>query len=331
MISYMNKIREDYFNNVTMRSTREGFGDGLLNIGQDPRVFALCADLTESVKMDKFAKEYKERFVEVGIAEQNMASVASGIAAMGMVPFIASYATFNPGRNWEQIRTTIAYNNLPVRIIGAHAGLMTGPDGGTHQMLEDISLMRSLPNIKVLVPADYVEAKAMTEASLDMDGPVYIRMQREKERDIFDESYKYDPRLKIVYRNKKETDVRTHSVVVVCAGPIINEAIAAAKELSDTSIRVDIVNCSTIKPIDGNGLKKIAEIYKKIIVVEEHQIIGGLYSAVCEYLSTVLPTKIYPVGVNDRYGQSGTTKELWNEYMISKDYIKDTILRIIND
>lgn len=323
----MNTIRKDYFTNNKNESTREGFGDGLLEIGSNPKVFALCADLTESVKMDKFKREYGQRFIEIGIAEQNMASVASGVAAMGMIPYMASYATFNPGRNWEQIRTTIAYNNLPVRIIGAHAGLMTGPDGGTHQALEDVALMRVLPNMRVLVPADYREAKAMTIASVDMGGPVYIRLTREKEKNVFDESYIYNGKANIIYKN--EVNNNTHKVLIISAGPIINEAIAAAKEYSSTTILVDVMNCSTIKPLDVSSIKNAAEIYKRIIVVEEHQEAGGLYSAISELLSKTKPTIIYPVCVKDRYGQSGAYKELWNEYGISKDYIKEEISKII--
>lgn len=323
----MNSLRNDYFNNSKSSSTREGFGDGLLEIGSDPKVFALCADLTDSVKMDKFKKEYSDRFVEVGIAEQNMASVGSGIAAMGMIPYIASYASFNPGRNWEQIRTTVAYNNLPVRIIGAHAGLMTGPDGGTHQALEDVALMRVIPNMTVLIPADYNEAKAMTIASLKMKGPVYIRLTREKAEEIYTDNYEYNSKASIVYKN--DVNNPTYKVLIISAGPIINEAILAAKDYSKTSISVDVMNCGTVKPLDESSIKRAAEIYKKIVVVEEHQEAGGLYSAISELLAKTLPTKLYPVCVKDRFGQSGTYHELWDEYGISKEYIKEAISKII--
>ena len=323
----MNTIRKDYFNNLKPKATREGFGEGLFEIGKDERVFALCADLTESVKMDSFKKAYTERFVEMGVAEQNMASVASGLAAMGMMPYMASYATFSPGRNWEQIRTTICYNNVPVRIIGAHSGLMTGPDGGTHQMLEDIALMRALPNMAVLVPADAVEAKAMTIESLNIKGPVYIRLTREKDNTIFDEDYVYSSKPQIIYKNDVKSP--THKVAIVSVGPIIREALYAAKDLAKEGVAVDVINCSTIKPLDHHTIKRIAEVYNKLIVLEEHQQSGGLYSAVCESLAQSRPTKVLPVCIDNRFGQSGTYEELWKEYKIDRESVKEAIYKIL--
>ena len=224
-----NIINEIEKGGVEMRSTREGFGDALLQLGKENlEVVALCADLTESVQMHKFKEAYPHRFFQMGVAEQNMASVASGMSAMGCVPFIASYAMFNPGRNWEQIRTTICYNDRKVIIVGAHAGLSVGPDGGTHQALEDIAIMRAVPNMTIFSPADYTEAYKLTLLAYSVPGPVYLRLAREKSPVIFENNY--EPKMgqgEIVYTSK----ISGHNKVgIIATGPILCEALKAVKE-----------------------------------------------------------------------------------------------------
>lgn len=317
-------------NLLDMKATREGFGEGLLILGKNNnKVVALCADLTESVQMDKFKNAFPDRFFEMGIAEQNMVSVASGMAAMGKLPVAASYAAFNPGRNWEQIRTTICYNNRKVIIVGAHSGLTVGPDGGTHQALEDVALMRVLPNMTVLIPADSIEAKELIIQAESVDTPVYIRLTREKSPVIFDENYK--PQIgksEIIYTSPIES---VHKVGIIASGPIIFEALLAAKELEKENIFVQILKVNTIKPIEKEKVIEFSKNNKKrIITLEEHQINGGLGSLVSEILSEEYPSIVRKIGVQDRFGQSGTVKELYKEYNIDKDYIIETARKLVN-
>ena len=228
-----------------MRATREGFGDALVLLGSEhDDVVALCADLTESVQMHKFKDLFPERFFEVGIAEQNMASVASGMSAMNKVPFIASYAMFSPGRNWEQIRTTICYNDRKVVIVGAHSGLSVGPDGGTHQALEDIAIMRAVPNITILSPCDYEQAYNMTKLAYSIDGPVYLRLTREKTPVLYDNSQDINTSSDIIYSSNIDSSLK---VGIIATGPIIFEALLAAKEIEKENIQVQILNVKCIK------------------------------------------------------------------------------------
>ena len=312
--------------NKIMKATREGFGEGLLQIGNDERVYGLCADLTESVQMHHFAKAYANRYIEMGIAEQNMAAVASGIASMGMIPYMASYAAFNPGRNWEQIRTTIAYNNVPVRIIGAHAGLSVGPDGGSHQMLEDIALMRVMPNMTVLVPIDANEARAMTMASLNMKGPVYIRLTREKSPLILSDDYVYNSEPQIIYKTPTN---KIKKLAIITCGPIAYQAIKSIAEIEKHNIELLIVNLSTIKPLDEKFMLNLIKSYSHILTVEEHQIYGGLGSLVAEFVVRHGHVKMDMVAVKDRFGQSGKTEELYKEYEISSEYIIDRAVTLV--
>ena len=313
--------------NKIMQATREGFGQGLLQIGIDERVYGLCADLTESVQMHHFAKAYPSRYIEMGIAEQNMAAVASGIASMGMIPYIASYAAFNPGRNWEQIRTTIAYNNMPVRIIGAHAGLSVGPDGGSHQMLEDIALMRAMPNMTVLVPIDANEAKAMTIASLDIKGPVYIRLTREKSPLILADDYKYSSEPFILYKSKIE---KIKKIAIIACGPIAYEALKSIEEIERYNIEIVIINLSTIKPLDERFILNIIEKYNYILTVEEHQMAGGLGSAIAEFVVKHKRIMMDMIAVHNRFGQSGKTDELYTEYGLTSPYIVEAAINLVN-
>ena len=313
--------------NKIMQATREGFGQGLLQIGADERVYGLCADLTESVQMHHFAKAYPSRYIEMGIAEQNMAAVASGIASMGMIPYIASYAAFNPGRNWEQIRTTIAYNNMPVRIIGAHAGLSVGPDGGSHQMLEDIALMRAMPNMTVLVPIDANESKAMTVASLDIKGPVYIRLTREKSPLILADDYKYSSEPFILYKSKIE---KIKKIAIITCGPIAYEALKSIEEIERYNIEIVIINLSTIKPLDERFILNIIEKYNYVLTVEEHQMSGGLGSAIAEFVVKHKRIMMDMIAVHNRFGQSGKTDELYAEYGLTSSYIVEAAINLVN-
>ena len=301
---------------------RQGFGDGLLQAGtEDESIVGLCADLTESTKMNLFAVRFPKRFVQVGVAEQNLATVASGMAAMGKLPFIASYTMFSPGRNWEQIRTTITYNNVPVIIVGAHAGVSVGPDGGTHQALEDIALMRVLPRMNVIVPCDAIEAKKATLALAKLRQPAFIRLAREKSPIVTTVDTPFEiGKAQIFF----QPDGLAH-VGVIAMGALVHNAMKAAKKLEKEGIRVKVMNLSSIKPLDEEAVIALARETKTLVTVEEHQIAGGMGSAVAECLAKNLPTSIEFVGVQDEYGQSGTPNELIEHYGMG---VKDIILAI---
>lgn len=310
------------------KATREGFGEGLVTAGElDDRIVALCADLTESVKMDGFRAKFPKRFFEVGITEQAMSGLASGMAAMGYIPFLSSYAMFSPGRNWEQIRTTIAYNNVPVKIVGAHTGVSVGPDGATHQAVEDIALMRLLPNMQVFVPCDATEAKAITLHIAKTKEPAYLRLTREKTPLMLPDNYVWNHgKGYVLYMPQhKYGGVFAHAVGVVACGPIIYEAIKAAIELEKEGIGVTVVNMPQVKPLDVSFLLRFAKDVRAIVTVEEHQVAGGLGSAVAEYLSEHHPIRIGRIGLQDRFGQSGKVSELYEEYGLSAKHIAQKI------
>ncbi len=307
--------------------TRKGFGEGLLIAGEkDERVYGLCADLTESTQMHLFKKKFPNRFVEIGVAEQNMASVASGLAAMGKIPAITSYATFSPGRNWEQIRTTICYNNRKVIIAGSHAGLSVGPDGGSHQALEDIALMRVVPNMSIIYPCDVIEARKATLAAFDekQKTPVYIRLAREKTPVMTTEATPFVfGKANIFYVTEGVTDGVDFDVLICTTGPLTHNALRAAVELEkEHKKKVVVLNFHTIKPFDEEALVKFAKHAQKVVTVEEHQIVGGFGSAVCEVLSEQCPRQVVRIGVHDRFGQSGTATELIREYKLD---VKDIV------
>lgn len=305
--------------------SRNGFGDGLLEAARrDTQVVALAADLTESTRTLPFAEAYPKRFIQVGIAEQNMASVASGMAAMGKIPFIASYAMFSPGRNWEQIRTTIAYNDSNVKIIGAHAGVSVGPDGATHQAIEDIALMRVMPNMIVIAPADIHEARKAVLAAALHEGPVYIRVGRSNTPVVTTEESPFSiGKASLVYERSVQSD---KSIGIVVTGTLLYNAIRAAEELEQKGVAVSVLHMPTIKPLDEEALLQLAEDHDGIITVEEHQISGGLGGAVAEYLAAVHPLKIVRVGVDDQFGQSGEPDELIAHYGMDIDSIVNVAL-----
>lgn len=298
---------------VERQPTRNGYGDGLLEAGKrDDRVVALCCDLTESTKTNVFAEAFPRRFIQVGIAEQNMASVASGMAAMGKIPFIASYAVFSPGRNWEQIRTTIAYNNANVKIVGAHAGVSVGPDGATHQMTEDIAIMRAIPNMIVIAPADIHEARKATLAAAKHEGPIYFRLGRSATPVVTtpDSPFTIGKAERMFSRDES----LEKKIGIVSTGSLLYNALMAATELQKRGIGVSVLHMPTIKPLDTVALESFAAEHGALLTVEEHQIMGGLGSAVAEHLSEVLPTRIVRVGMRDEFGQSGEPDELVAHY-----------------
>lgn len=306
-------------------ATRDGYGEGLVAAGAANRnVVALSADLTESTRVEAFAKKFPERFFELGVAEQNMAAVAAGLGVTGKIPFIASYATFSPGRNWEQIRTTVAYNNSNVKIAGHHAGISVGPDGATHQATEDIAIMRALPNMKVFVPCDSVEAKKATQAAAHIWGPIYLRFQREKTPIITTVETPYLPgKAQIFWQSKKP------EVLIIGCGGLIYNALLAARELEKEKIGSIVLNCHSIKPLDA---RKIVELSKKIgavVTVEEHQVQGGLGGAVAELLAKYVPTPIEFIGMQDTFGESGQPGQLIKKYGMDVKDIKTAAKRAI--
>ena len=302
-------------------STRAGFGRGLVIAGeQNEDVVALSADVTESVQVHKFARKFPKRFIEVGVAEQNLVTVASGMAHVGKIPFAAAFAAFSPGRNWEQIRTTIALNDVPVKIAGSHAGINVGPDGATHQMLEDIALMRVLPNMVVIAPGDAIEAEKVTIVCAQDPRPNYIRLARDK-TPIFSNS---DSPFEI----GKAYILKEGSDITICStGTMTVQALIAAEKLSDHKINAEVIHVPTIKPLDDEVILKSAYKTGRVITIEEHQIAGGFGSAIAELLSEKIPTPIKRIGVNDQFGQSGTTDELLKYYRLKAEDIVKSVLQ----
>ncbi len=309
-------------NNIEQKPLRDGYGEGLITAGEkNSNVVVLCADLKESTRCHWFAEKFPERFFEVGVAEQNMATIAAGLGVSGKIPFIASYATFSPGRNWEQIRTTAAYNNSNVKIAGHHAGISTGPDGATHQAIEDIAIMRAIPDIKVIVPCDAIEARKATIAAAQIWGPVYLRFAREKTPLITTEETPFTPGKAEIFW--ESTNGRKAQVAIIAAGPILYQTLLAAKELEKEKIGAVVINCHTIKPLD---VQKIIEVAKKcgaVVTAEEHNVIGGLGGAVAETLAKNYPVPMEFIGMQDCFGESGQPEELAKKYeLTSNDIVK---------
>lgn len=299
-----------YDTDIEQLPIRKGFGEGLLAAGEaDERVVGLCADLTESTQMHLFRNKFPNRFTQMGVAEQNLAAVASGMAAMGKIPFLTSYAMFSPGRNWEQIRTTICYNNRPVKIVGSHAGVSVGPDGGTHQAIEDIGIMRILPRMQVVVPADSIEAKKATLALAKSDTPAYLRLAREKTPIVTTASSPFTLGKANLLR-----DPLKPAVAIIACGPMVYNALKAAHELSKEGIEAVVLNLHTIKPLDEEAVIGVAKRAGKVITVEEHQRAGGMGSAVAELLVEKYPVPMRIIGVADKFGQSGTPEQLVEFY-----------------
>ncbi len=310
---------------VEQKPTRDGFGVGLVVAGDsDPNVVALCADLVESTRVEAFAKKYPDRYFEVGVAEQNMATVAAGLGVSGKIPFIASYATFSPGRNWEQIRTTISYNDSNVKIAGHHAGISVGPDGATHQAVEDIATMRVMANMNVFVPCDAIEAKKVTLAAAKIWGPTYIRLGREKTPIMTTEATRFIPGKAEVFWESKNPK----ALIVGCGGLLYN-ALLAAQELEKMKIGTIVLNCHTIKPLDKETIVKWAAKTKAVVTVEEHQVSGGLGGAVAELLAKHAPTPIEFIGMQNVFGQSGPPTELIKAYRMDPLSIASAVKRAV--
>ena len=322
------KLNTKLFNtDVEESPIRKGFGEGLAMAGDvDKNVVALCADLTESTQMHLFKDKFPERFVEIGVAEQNLVAVASGMSAIGKIPCCSSYAMFSPGRNWEQIRTTIAYNDRPVKIIGSHAGISVGPDGGTHQALEDIALMRIIPNMDVLSPCDAIEAKKATLEIAKINKPVYMRLAREKTPIVTTEETPFKIGEGQIFWMP---DVGIASVGIIVTGGLTHRALLAAKELEGEGIKTKVMNLTTIKPLDTKAIIALAKETKSIVTVEEHQVMGGMGSAIAEVLAQNFPVPIEFIGVQDKFGQSGTPDELIEHYGMGKDSIKEAVKKVL--
>ncbi|TSD02463.1 MAG: transketolase [Parcubacteria group bacterium Athens0714_24] len=320
MIKLNPKIFKD---DIEQEPTRFGFGRGLALAGKENKeIVALCADLTDSTKISDFKKEFPERFIEVGIAEQNMASLAAGLAAAGKIPFISSYAMFSPGRNWEQVRTTICYNNVNVKIAGAHSGVSVGPDGATHQAIEDIAITRVIPNMVVLVPCDSIETEKATLAAAKFVGPVYMRFAREKTPVFTTKETPFEIGKAEILREGK-------NISIIACGPLVYEALKAAEILSKEGIETEVINNHTIKPMDK---KTILDSIKKtgcVVTVEEHQAMGGMGSAVCEVLAQEFPVPVELVGVKDRFGESGEPNELLKAFGLVAENIIEAAKKVI--
>jgi transketolase len=300
---------------VEQIATRVGFGEGLLAAGKlNKNVVGICADLTGSTSMNLFAEKFPERFFNVGVAEQNLVTVASGMAAMGKVPFVSSYAAFSPGRNWEQIRTTICLNDTNVKIAGSHAGISVGPDGATHQMLEDIALMRALPNMRVVVPADAIEARKATLALATHKGPSYIRLGREKSPLITTEKSPFELGKAQVLRVESD-------ITIVACGWMVYQSLKAADLLAQDGIEAEVINCAVIKPLDSQTILNSVKKTGAVLSVEEHQVAGGMGSAVAELLGENHPVPMQRMGVQDHFGESGTPEELLEHFGLSAGHI----------
>ncbi len=305
--------------------TRDGYGEGLLLAGkQNENVVALCADLTESTRVQEFAKAYPNRFFQVGVAEQNMATIAAGLGVSGKIPFISSYATFSPGRNWEQIRTTIAYNNANVKIAGHHAGISVGPDGATHQAIEDIATMRVMANMKVIVPCDAIEARKATFAAALITGPMYLRFGREKSPVMTTEATPF-----IVGKGEIFWESKKPEVALIACGSILYEALTAAHQLEKLGVGAVVVNMPTVKPLDEKLVLEVAKTCGAVVSVEEHQVMGGLGGAIAELLALRQPTPMEFIGMQNRFGESGAPAELLAKYGMAASDIVLAVQRVI--
>ena len=308
-----------YTDDVESEPIRAGFGRGLKAAGErNNRIVALCADLTDSTKMSDFKKAFPERFVEIGVAEQNLVTVASGLARAGKIPFASSYAAFSPGRNWEQIRTTITLNDQPVKVVGSHAGVSVGPDGATHQMLEDVALMRVLPNMVVVAPGDSIEAEKATLAIAENNKPSYLRLAREG-TPIFSTA---DSPFEIgkAYVLREGIDI-----TLLGTGTMTYQLLAAAKKLEERGIRAEVVHVPTIKPLDEETILASVRKTGRAVTAEEAQAAAGFGGAIAELLGEKLPTPLKRIGMKDRFGESGSPEELLQHFGLDGDSIADTV------
>lgn len=304
---------------MVKKATREAYGEALAELGRiNKNIVVLDADLSGSTKTNLFKKEFPERHLNVGIAEADLVGTAAGLATCGRVVFASTFAIFEAGRAYEQIRNTVAYPKLNVKLAPTHAGVSVGEDGGSHQSIEDIALMRVIPGMVVLSPADATETKKMIYAAADYDGPVYIRMGRLGVSVLFDENYNFQIGVANTLKDGKD-------VTIVATGLMVEEALKASEILEKEGISVRVINMGTIKPLDGETVLKAAKETKFIVTAEEHSVIGGLGSAVSEFLSEVYPTKIKKVGIYDKFGQSGKGEELLVKYELTAEKLISVI------
>ena len=328
MLNPKAKLSKKLFDkDVEQIPTRNGYGEGLVIAGEaDERVVALCADLTDSTRTKYFKDKFPDRFIEIGVAEQLLATVASGMANYGKIPFISSYAAFSPGRNWEQIRTTIALNNVPVKIAGAHAGISVGPDGATHQQLEDIAMMRAMPNMIVVAPGDSIEAKKATIQAAKNGKPTYMRFAREKTPVFTTEDTPFEIGRAEIYWESKNPQV-----AIIGCGPLVYEALVAARKLDSakTKIGTIVINSHTVDPIDEKTIIAAAKKTGAVVTVEEHQINGGHGSAVAEVMSRNYPVPMEYVGMPNHFGESGTPEELLEKWGMKSRHIVNAVRRVI--
>lgn len=308
---------------VKLEPIRAGFGRGLKAAGEsNEAVVALCADLTESTQMHLFKEAFPTRFVEIGVAEQNLVTVASGMARAGKIPFTSSYAAFSPGRNWEQIKTTAALNNQPVKIVGSHAGVSVGPDGATHQMLEDIALMRAIPNMVVIAPGDSVEAEKATKAIAENGKPSYVRLAREKTPIFSTDESPFEIGKAYVLREGKD-------VTLLGTGTMTYQLLVAAQLLAEQGLEAEVVHVPTIKPLDEDTILASVKKTGRVVSAEEAQVIGGFGGAIAELLSEKLPTPLRRVGIYDRFGESGAPTELLEYFGLTGSKIAESVQAFI--
>lgn len=302
-----------------MRATRESYGNALAELGKKYKnIVVLDADLAEATKTIEFKNKFPKRFFDIGIAEQDLMGTAAGLALEGKIPFASTFAIFAAGRAYEQIRNTIAYSNLNVKVAATHAGLTVGEDGASHQSIEDLALMRVIPGMTIFSPCDDLETRWVIEEAVKIDGPVYIRLTRPKVEDVYQDKKKFKFGKAIIHGNGKDA-------TVIATGLMVQEALKAQKELSKDNIEIRVIDIHTIKPIDRDAIIKAAKETKKIITIEDHSIIGGLGSAVCEVLSEEFPTKVCRMGVKDEFGQSGKWNELLEAYGLTYEKIIEEV------
>jgi len=308
------------------KSMRDGFGEALVELGEkNPNVVVLTADLAESTRVKDFTDRFPDRFFQVGVAEQALVTVAAGMAEAGKIPFTTSYAVFSPGRTFEQIKVTAALSNLPVKIVGAHAGFGASMYGATHQSLEDIALMRAIPNMVVEVPADFFEAKKATLALAENGKPSYLRLARQDSPVVTGENSKFEIGKADILREGKDPQV-----AIIGCGPILSDGLAAAEELAEIGIETQVINCHTVKPMDDIAITNAARICGAIVTVEEHQIMGGLGSAVAEVVVQGHQVPMEFIGVRDSFGESAKTyQELWQKFGLTKSNIIEAVKKVI--
>lgn len=323
MTNYL--LNPDVLNdNVVKEPIRAGFGRGLRDAGStNENIVALCADLTESTQVHIFKESYPKRFIQVGIAEQNLVTVASGLACAGKIPFAVAYAAFHPGRNWEQIKTTVALNEQPVKIVASHAGVTVGPDGATHQMLEDIALMRVMPNMIVVVPGDSIEAEKATKLIAENGKPTYLRLSREKSPIISTNDSPFE--IGKAYILREGTDVS-----LIGTGIMTYQLLVAAKILAERGINAEVVHAPTIKPLDNETILASVKRTGRAVTAEEAQIAGGLGGTVAELLSIELPTPLLRIGIDDRYGESGSPSELLEYFGLTGEKMAESIANFVH-